>query len=101
MSAVSKAAAPSREVVWPSWPQACMTLGLVEACGTPLVSRIGSASISARRPTDRLDWPRLIVATMPLPPTPAMKGTPSSVSRAWTKAAVSCSCSVSSGLACR
>ena len=45
---VSTAATPSKVVVWMSWPQACIRPGLVLAKGRPLVSWIGSASMSAR-----------------------------------------------------
>ena len=47
-------AAAKSVAVWPSWPQACMTPARVEACGTAVTSEasaIGSASMSARRPT--------------------------------------------------
>ena len=54
VSRCSSAAAPSSDVVWPSWPQACITPGLVEAWARPVVSLIGSASMSARSPTLRL-----------------------------------------------
>jgi hypothetical protein len=43
-------AAPSSIVVCPSWPQACILPGVVEACAAPVASMIGSASISARSP---------------------------------------------------
>ena len=44
-------AAPSSIAVWPSCPQACITPGRVETCGMSFSSRIGSASMSARRTT--------------------------------------------------
>jgi len=34
--------------VWPSWPQACITPGFLEAKGRPVASSIGSASWSER-----------------------------------------------------
>ncbi len=40
-------------VVWPSWPQACMTSGVCERWANSLASGIGSASMSARMPIAR------------------------------------------------
>ena len=60
---------------------------------------MGKASISARRPTLRFDAPLVIVATTPVPPTPATKGMPISLSFSQTKAAVPVSLSDNSGWA--
>ena len=43
-------AAPNNIEVCPSWPQACIFPGMVDAWGRPVASWIGSASISARKP---------------------------------------------------
>lgn len=58
----SRAAARSI-ATWPSWPQACMTPGAAEACGAPVCSMIGSASISARSAIDLDEEPRTRVPT--------------------------------------
>ena len=47
-------AAASSIAVWPSWPQACILPACWLACAKRLCSVIGSASMSARRPTARL-----------------------------------------------
>ena len=62
-------AAPSSMVVWPSCPQACMAPALRLAWAAPLASRIGSASMSARRLTRRVPAPAVSVPTTPWPPT--------------------------------
>ena len=48
-------AAPSSIVVWPSWPQACILPGTVEAQGAPVASLMGKrvhvgAQADASRP---------------------------------------------------
>jgi hypothetical protein len=57
--------------VWPSWPQACILPETsVERIGLdPVISSIGSASMSARRPTVALASP-LMTPTTPVRPTP-------------------------------
>ena len=84
-------AAPRSMVVWPSWPQACILPGTVEAHSAPVSSTIGSASMSARRPMarpDLLDDPR-ITPTTPVRPIPSTtSSTPASRRAAATLAAV-------------
>ncbi len=63
-------AADSSIAVWPSWPQACILPNTLLAQGLPLVSAIGSASMSARRPMRRVDVPARSVPTTPVPPRP-------------------------------
>ena len=46
-------AAPSRMVVWPSWPQPCIRPERVDRCANSFSSSIGSASMSARSPIER------------------------------------------------
>ena len=50
-------AAPSSMVVCPSCPQACMVPSWVERCANEFFSRMGNASISARRPMDLVSLP--------------------------------------------
>jgi len=95
-------AAPSSIEVWPSWPQACILPGMVEACGRPVASWIGSASMSARKPMvrpDEDDRP-VITPTTPVPPKPVTTSSqPNSFSFSATSAAVRCSSKRSSGWA--
>ena len=58
-------AAPSSMVVWPSWPQACIRPGFWLAYGRPVASWIGSASISARSPTEASPLPLRSTPTTP------------------------------------
>ena len=51
------AAVASPIAVWASWPQACITPGPVDANARPVSSVIGSASISARMASFRLELP--------------------------------------------
>ncbi len=89
----SRWAAASSMVVWPSWPQACILPGTVEAHSAPVSSMIGRASMSARRPMarpDLLDCPR-ITPTTPVRPIPSTtSSTPASRRAAATLAAVAC-----------
>ena len=63
-------AAASSIAVWPSWPQACIRPGWALAQATPERSSIGSASLSARRPSRRGPVPRRSRPTTPVPPRP-------------------------------
>jgi hypothetical protein len=63
-------AAASSMAVCPSCPQACMTPSCRLVCGSPVVSWIGSASMSARRPRRRLLEPRRNCPTRPVPAKP-------------------------------
>ena len=63
-------AAESSMAVWPSWPQACILPNTLLAQGLPLVSRMGSASMSARSPTWRVPVPARSVPTTPVTPRP-------------------------------
>ncbi|MCY1504385.1 hypothetical protein D9M68_385530 [compost metagenome] len=96
-------AAPRSIAVWPSWPQACILPDVSEAQGLPLVSVIGSASMSARRPIVRPE-PRLprIRPTTPVRPRPVTtSSTPNSLSFFSTKDAVFSTANRSSGFLCR
>ena len=85
-------------VVWPSWPQACILPAVVEACGTPLVSSIGSASMSARRPIAPLPLPARSTPTTPVLAIPVwISSTPKAFSLSATIAEVRCSSKPSSG----
>ena len=73
----SSAAAPTSEVMWTSWPQACMTGTTLPASsfavawlayGSPVFSATGRASMSARRRSVG-PLPFFITATTPKPPT--------------------------------
>ena len=66
-------AAPSSIVVWPSWPQACITPSARERCAKVFRSWMGSASMSARSPTARVSLPRLSTPTTPVPAIPGMR----------------------------
>jgi hypothetical protein len=56
--------------VWPSCPQACILPKTLLAQGLPLLSLMGSASMSARRPMRRVPVPTLSVPTTPVTPSP-------------------------------
>ena len=94
-------AAPSSMVVCPSWPQACIFPGTVEAWATPLCSRIGSASMSARRPMARdvSPWPRMTPTTPVLAMPVTTSSQPNSRSFSATMPAVRTSSKAISGWA--
>ena len=92
-------AAPSSMVVWPSWPQACITPSFVEACAKRFASRIGKASMSARNPMAAVSLPFCKTPTTPVPPMPVWTVRPNSRSFAATNSAVRCSWKPSSGWA--
>ena len=87
-------AAPSSMAAWVSWPQACITPGVCDAKGRPVSSRIGRASMSARRPTHlgllvvaaavvaAVGAVPSITAVTPYPPTFSLGSRPMSRSRA-------------------
>ena len=91
-------AAPSSIVVWPSWPQACIRPGFWLAYGNPVASRIGSASMSARSPTEAWPLPLRNTPTTPVLPTPRCTSMPHSSSFRATRSAVRYSSSPSSGM---
>src|SRR6185437_13115987 len=95
-------AAPSSMAVWPSWPQACIRPGVLDAYGTPDVSSIGNASMSARRPMvlpEAFFRPR-IMPTTPVRPMPVTTSShPNSRSLSATIPAVRCTSYSSSGCA--
>src|SRR5574337_534424 len=92
-------AAASSIAVWPSWPQACILPGWVLACAKWLCSVSGSASMSARSPTARLDVPFFTMPTTPVLPRPRCTGMPQSVSALAMTSAVRSSWKHSSGWA--
>ncbi len=63
-------AAASSIAVWPSWPHACIRPSWTDLCANALCSCSGSASMSARRPTDRVDVPADSVPTTPVVASP-------------------------------
>ena len=67
-------------VVCPSCPQAWETPGRVERQGRFVSSSIGSASMSARRPTERPGPLPSMIPTTPVPPMPACTSIPHSLS---------------------
>ena len=58
-------ATPSSTVRCRSWPQAWDTSGNVEENGSPVASRMGSASMSARSPTSRSPDPTSAMTPVP------------------------------------
>jgi hypothetical protein len=58
-------AAPSTQVTWASWPQACITPGVSETYFAPVSSVMGKASISARMSNVGPGRPVSSVATNP------------------------------------
>ena len=93
-------AAPRSMAVWPSWPQACIFPGLVEACAKVFFSCKGSASMSARRP---IIFPvpssPSIRPTTPVLPKPLNTGIPQLESASATNSAVRFSSKRNSGWA--
>ena len=97
----SSCAAPSNMAVRPSCPHACMTPGRVEAYGRSFSSRIGSASMSARRTTTFPGRDPCSRATTAVPAGRSISRPPNERSVCSTNADVSCSANESSGLAWR
>ena len=92
----SASAVPSSIAVCASWPQACATLGIVEAYGAPVRSAIGSASISARNAIrGPCSGPKSQVS--PVPPGSTFGFSPASANRSATNCVVANSWRPSSG----
>ena len=94
-------AAPSSIVVCPSWPQACIRPGVVDAWGNVLASVISRQSMSARSPIARADVPARSVPTTPVPAILRVTSMPHDASLSATIWLVRCSSNPSSGWACR
>src|SRR5262245_44278069 len=92
-------AAPSSIAVCPSCPHACMTPSWRERCANVFASRIGSASMSARRPSVRLELPFCSTPTTPVLPMPRWTSTPKDSSCDATRSEVRFSWKPSSGWA--
>src|ERR1017187_331974 len=88
-------------VVCPSWPQACIFPGFVERCSNVFPSAIGSGSMAARSPTERVPVPARSVPTTPVLPRPRCTVKPKAASFAATRSEVRVSSNPSSGCACR
>ena len=85
--------ADSSMAVWPSWPQACILPNTLLAQGLPLVSAMGRASMSARRPMRRVLLPKAprSVPTTPVPARPRCTSQPQRARRSATRSLVACS----------
>ena len=93
-------AAPSSIVVCPSWPQACILPAFFERCSGLPSSSIGSASMSALRPIDRLLLPDpLSTPTTPVVAILRCTSIPHDSSCCATKSDVLCSSKPNSGCA--
>src|SRR3989344_3897017 len=84
---------------WPSWPQACILPWCRLAWAKVLCSVMGSASMSARRPTARLPGRPWITPTTPVLPRPRCTSMPQFASVRATRSEVRSSSKQSSGWA--
>ena len=101
--AASRCAAPTAQVAWTSCPQACITPGCSDAKGRPVLSEMGSASMSPRTATGAREPSRpRIRATTPVPATRSSRAGAGSIraNAAWSAAAVRSSLPDSSGYRC-
>ncbi len=94
---LSTVAAPISIAVWQSWPQACIRPGIWLSNSVPFSSWMGSASISALRPTVGPLFCPTIRPITPVLATPVSASIPKSFKTDWTKRAVLTSVKLSSG----